>query len=123
MKINYSIVMVSDMARSITFYRDTIGIPLKFETSHWTEFATEGATLALHLAEKPSESDRSEEAGQCRLGFSVPDLDRFHQEMTGKGVVCRKEPHETFGAKLAHYEDPDGLLMTVSEEKGNHGND
>ena len=46
-----AIVFVSDMARSIVFYRDTLGLPLKFETSVWTEFATDGATFALHASE------------------------------------------------------------------------
>ena len=51
MRVNYAIVFVSDMGQSVLFYRDTIGLPLRFESPHWTEFATDGATLALHLAE------------------------------------------------------------------------
>ena len=43
MRVNYAIVFVSDMARSIVFYRDTLGLPLRFETPAWTEFATDGA--------------------------------------------------------------------------------
>ena len=46
MRVDYAIVFVSDMGRSVVFYRDVLGLRLKFETSHWTEFATEGATLA-----------------------------------------------------------------------------
>ena len=42
--VNYQIVYVSDMQRSLSFYRDVLGIPLKFESPGWTEFATEGAT-------------------------------------------------------------------------------
>ena len=48
MQVNYAIVFVSDMQRSVSFYRDILGLPLKFESPGWTEFATEGATLALH---------------------------------------------------------------------------
>jgi lactoylglutathione lyase len=51
MRLNYAIVFVSDMKRSVAFYRDIVGLPLKFESPHWSEFATEGATLALHAAE------------------------------------------------------------------------
>jgi len=46
MRVNYAIVFVSDMRRSVSFYRDTVGLPLKFESPHWTEFETDGATLA-----------------------------------------------------------------------------
>lgn len=47
MRVNYAMVFVSDMKRSVAFYRDVLGLPLKFESPGWTEFATDGATLAL----------------------------------------------------------------------------
>ena len=50
MRVNYAIVFVSDMKRSVSFYRDVVGLPLKFESPGWSEFATDGATLALHDA-------------------------------------------------------------------------
>jgi catechol 2,3-dioxygenase-like lactoylglutathione lyase family enzyme len=53
MRVNYAIVFVSDMKRAISFYRDVLGLPLRFDSPGWTEFATDGATLALHLAEAP----------------------------------------------------------------------
>ena len=43
MRVNYAIVFVSDMTRSVIFYRDVLGLPLRFESPGWTEFATEGA--------------------------------------------------------------------------------
>ena len=56
MKINYAIVFVSDMKRSTDFYRDIIGLPLRYESPGWTEFATKGATLALHVDKETSSS-------------------------------------------------------------------
>ena len=53
MRVNYAIVFVSDMTRAVRFYRDTLGLLLRFESPHWTEFATDGATLALHDAGEP----------------------------------------------------------------------
>ena len=40
MRVNYAIVFVSDMNRSVSFYRDVLGLPLRFESPEWTEFAT-----------------------------------------------------------------------------------
>ena len=58
MRMNYVIVFVSDMSRAVSFYRDVIGLTLRFQSPAWTEFATEGATLALHASEaSPSEQD------------------------------------------------------------------
>jgi lactoylglutathione lyase len=122
-RVNYVIVFVSDMSRAVVFYRDTLGLPMRFESPGWTEFATEGATLALHAAEKASSggsvgpSDGS--PGQCRPGLSVRNLDEFHQRMIERKVQCVQEPKEAFGARVAQYSDPDGLVISVGEERRN----
>lgn len=120
MRIRYAIVTVSDMERSVSFYRDVIGLPLRFESPGWTEFATEGATLALHAGRGSSrERDvpRDLPPGRCRPGLSVPDLEDFHRRMMDRGVPCVQEPRETFGARIAQYLDPDGLVLSVGEER------
>src|SRR5262245_34994439 len=118
MRVNYATVFVSDMARAVVFYRDVLGLPLRFESSHWTEFATEGATLALHAGDAgpiESRSTKPELAGRCRPGLSVPNLDEFHRRMTQHAVPCLQQPTETFGVRIAQYADPDGLVISVSE--------
>lgn len=120
MKVSYVIVFVSDMKRSVSFYRDVLGLSLKFETPGWTEFTTEGATLALHATEETSpEEDRPdmEPPGRCRPGLNVPNLDEFHVRMVENGVNCVQKPTITFGTRIAQYLDPDGLAISVSEEQ------
>ena len=111
MRVNYAIVFVSDMKRAVSFYRDVLGLPLKFESPQWTEFASDGATLALHV------SDESNPAGRCRPGLSVPNLDEFHERMLEKNVPCTQEPKDVFGTRIAQYVDPDGLAISVGEER------
>jgi len=120
MRVNYAIVFVSDMNRAVSFYRDVIGLNLRFQSPAWTEFATEGATLALHASEaSSSEKDNLQKVppGRCRPGLSVPDLDQFHLKMVEKNVTCIQEPKDVFGARIAQYVDPDGLAISVSEER------
>lgn len=120
MRLSYAIVFVSDMSRSVSFYRDIVGLPLRFESPGWTEFATEGATLALHRSEEPGADraePRMEPAGICRPGLSVPDLDDFQRRIIENGVRCIREPEETFGARIAQYVDPDGLAFSVGENR------
>jgi lactoylglutathione lyase len=119
MRLSYAIVFVSDMQRSVTFYRDVLGLPLRFEAPGWTEFATAGATLALHRSELPAadESPRTERAGRCRPGLGVPNLEEFHRRMIDRGVPCLQEPKAVFGAKIAQYADPDGLPISVAEAR------
>ena len=119
MRVSYAIVFVSDMKRSVSFYRDVLGLPLRFESPGWTEFATAGATLALHSSEVPNVEEHhpaEPPAGRCRPGLSVPNLEAFHQRMVAQKVPCLQEPKEVFGARIAQYVDPDGLAISVSEE-------
>jgi lactoylglutathione lyase len=119
-RVNYAIVFVSEMSKSVSFYRDVLGLPLRFESPHWTEFATVGATLALHLSEAPDgrvDDPKDVPAGRCRPGFSVPNLDEFHSRMIEQKVTCIQEPMNVFGARVAQYVDPDGLGISVAEER------
>ncbi|HYM35945.1 MAG TPA: VOC family protein [Steroidobacteraceae bacterium] len=118
MQIKYAMIFVSDMGKSVEFYRDVLGIPLRFQSPGWSEFATDGATLALHRAEKSAGAATVDEhgvAGNCRPGFGVPNLTEFHQRMIAKGVRCVQEPKSVFGSKVAQYADPDGLVFSVGE--------
>jgi lactoylglutathione lyase len=118
MRINYAIIFVSDMQRSVAFYRDVLGLPLRFESPGWTEFATDGATLALHEAKRPAAEGAGEPAaGTCRPGLGVANLDDFHARLNQRGVRCVQAPKETFGVRIAQYADPDGLVISVSEAK------
>src|SRR4051812_17491298 len=108
------------MKRSVAFYRDVLGLPLKFESPGWTEFATDGATLALHVSEGPpaaKDDPHRVPPGRCRPGLSVPDLEEFYRRMVERHVPCLQEPTEVFGARLAQYEDPDGLAISVSQAR------
>jgi lactoylglutathione lyase len=117
-KLRYALVFVSDMERSVAFYRDVLGWPLKCQSPERAEFAAEGTTLALHYASKPrgAAAVQGEIAGRCQLGFWVEDVEAFHRDMVARGTLCIQPPgEEAFGGKLAIYADPDGLPFSVGE--------
>jgi lactoylglutathione lyase len=124
-KIDYVIVMVSDMKRSVEFYRDALGLPLKFESPFWTEFATEGATLALHPTQTTGPAQTlpfRNQAGSCHPAFYVGGLDAFHAAMLSKGVPCLEAPRLIEeGVRLAVYADPDGLPISIGERPKSSG--
>lgn len=118
--LGHAIVFVSDMDRSVKFYRDVLGFSLRFDSPEWTEFDTGGTTLSLHITEKPPAGETphtSSPPGRCQIGLQVDDLDAFHDELSNQGVHCLREPTEEFGVKLAKYADPDGLPFSVSERR------
>jgi len=120
-QMDYTMIVVSDMSRSVRFYRETLGIPLKFESPDWTEFATGSTTLALHGGGVPREyhdtGDQSKTAGSCSIGFSVDDLDTTYEDLKAKGVrfVMPPTAREGQGIKLAVAIDPDGLPISFAQ--------
>ena len=108
-RLAYVIEFVADMDRAVSFYRDVIGLPLKFQSPGWSEFSTGETTLALHPA-----SDKNP-AGKLELGFGVPEIQQFHDEMSRKGVQFSMPPQkQDFGGLLAQFVDCEGTHISVS---------
>jgi hypothetical protein len=54
-------------------------------------------------------------AGKVEIGFEVPDLRTFHDEMSAKGVrfpMALKQ--QEYGGVLARFEDSEGASVTVN---------
>jgi catechol 2,3-dioxygenase-like lactoylglutathione lyase family enzyme len=100
MKLGYVIEFVSDMNRAVKFYRDVLGFQLKFESPGWSEFVTGETRLALHPAsQKKYRRNRG-------VGFTVPDVQEFHKEMSAKGVQFTMPPtKQDYGGLLARFAD------------------
>jgi lactoylglutathione lyase len=118
-RFSHTIIFVSDMKRSTKFYREVFGLPLRFESPGWTEFATGSCNFALHKAADgvpmPLAADHLP-PGVCQVGFTVTDLDEFHKHMLSEEVKCLQEPKVAdFGGRMAVYADPDGMPISVAE--------
>ncbi len=115
-----TMVIVSDMDRSVKFYRDVLGLELRFQSPEWTEFSVGPSTLALHGGGKmPMVSGGShgeKMAGRATIGFNVENIDERHRELKGKGVRFVMEPTDTKdGIRLAIFLDPDGLALSLAQ--------
>lgn len=109
--LRYVIKFVADMDKAVKFYRDVLGLKLKFESPGWSEFVTGETTLALHPA-----SDKNP-AGKVELGFTVADVAAFYQEMSTKGVLFSMPPKEQdFGRVLAQFLDSEGAHCSVGAD-------
>jgi lactoylglutathione lyase len=119
-KIDYVMITVSNMARSVAFYKDKLGIPMKFGTPEWTEFQTGTTTLALHGGGKPQEAPKDAAAhfaGACSIAFNVDNLELAYEQLQAKGVEFVMPPTERpgEGIKLAVAIDPDGLAISFGQ--------
>lgn len=117
-KPDYIVVYVSDMQRSTAFYRDVLGLPLKFTSPGWTEFATGTTTVTLHItgdAKLPLMHGRPP-AGQAHIGFIVDDIQSVYESLKAQDVFFSVPPQkQTSGVTLAVLHDPDGLGITIRQ--------
>jgi predicted enzyme related to lactoylglutathione lyase len=110
-KLKYIIEFVADMDRTVKFYRDDVGLTLKFESPEWSEFATGETSLALHPA---SEKNR---AGTYDVGFTVKDLQEAYRQMQTRGVKFLMPPtKQDFGGSLAQFLDTEGAHPSLGSE-------
>ena len=108
MRLTYAIKYVADMDRAIAFYRDKLGLELKFQSPFWSEFATGETTLALHAA-----SDENS-PGTVQLGFAAGNLGEFYARREELGLTFTQPPTEMHGMHIARFREIDGAETSVS---------
>jgi catechol 2,3-dioxygenase-like lactoylglutathione lyase family enzyme len=113
-KIGAVVLLVANMKRSINFYKNILGLPIKRQSRDWTEFFNNGTVLALHPAKK---KDKLKSGSTILIGFMVNDLDYSVKQLKQKKVKFFKQlKKEPFG-KHTIILDPDGHLISIAELK------
>jgi lactoylglutathione lyase len=108
--LRYVIEFVADMDRAIHFYRDTLGLPVRFESPEWSELSTGDVTLALHR------SSEENPAGTLQLGFTAADLPAACQQLVERGVRFTQPPTPAgFGGMLAEFLDSEDARCSIAE--------
>jgi len=81
-------VPVKDLERSISFYKDLVGLPLLFNTNNMAFFECNGVRLLLSLPEKDEFAHAS-----SVIYFQVDSIKEKYEELKSKGVLFIDEPH------------------------------
>jgi lactoylglutathione lyase len=105
------ILLVSDMDKSMKFYRDVLELPVKNTSAAWVEFFSSGTVLALH----PSKYKTRTKNSGVLVGFMVSNLESVAQKLKDKNVEFFKKPKEESFGKHAIIVDPDGHLISIAE--------
>ena len=73
-KVGNVILAVSDIDKSLQFYHDVIGLPIKHQRRSWVDLGTSGALLSLHPASLTAEHVGSSIDNGITIGFLVGDV-------------------------------------------------
>lgn len=111
-KVGAVILLVSDMDRSVDFYKNVLGLELKSKSNEWIEFVKSGTVIALH----PTKFKNLKKDG-VMIGFKVSNLDDVYKKLKGKNVKFVKELKEEEFGKHTIIQDPDGYMISIVEMK------
>lgn len=100
--------VVDDMDESVRFYRDLLGLTMKFQDgSRWAAFDVGGTTLALAGAEPSTTA-----GGGATVSLRVGDVDEWRREAVARGLPVGEVeagPHE----RTVEVTDPNGNRLIV----------
>ena len=101
-------IYVKNMKKSVAFYRDTLGLACAYESACWSEFKTEGATLALHQADEAKPRDTG-------ISFNVGNVDDTVSALVHRGVkITRQAEAVCDDIRCASFADAEGNTLGVS---------
>ena len=108
------ILYVQDMQGEVRFYRDVLGLNLKypqgledFAEAMWVEFDLGTATLALHGGADEAPDTLHD------LVFYVPDVAQARQQIIAAGINMAEIRELEDGAPIAEGEDPAGHRFSI----------
>ena len=109
---------VHDLARAVTFYRDTLLVPFLFQTPALAFFDCDGVRLMLALPERP---DAAQTGSIAPPGGSVADLRAACAELRSRGVAFIDEPHliatmPDHELWMAFFTDSEGNTLSLMSE-------
>ena len=114
-KVGNVILAVKDLDKSLAFYHELIGLPIKNQRRSWIDLGTSGALISLHPASLTAEHIGSSIDNGITIGFLVGDINSAVEELKSKGVKIYRGISEREAGKNAIVLDPDDYLISLFE--------
>jgi lactoylglutathione lyase len=114
-KVGNVILAVKDLDKSLAFYHEIIGLPIKRQRRSWVDLGTSGALLSLHPASLTAQHIGSSIENGITIGFLVGDVTSAVEELKSKGVKVYRDVIARDAGKNAVVLDPDDYLISLFE--------
>lgn len=135
--IRHTGIVVTDLERSLKFYRDVLGFEpvVDFtEQGNFIDTISSGRVIVLRMVKLTAQDggmiellhytshpqpDRGQntlwETGPTHVAFTVDDVDQTYRQLRARGVKCNSEPivSPDRKAKLFFCQDPDGTFLEI----------
>jgi lactoylglutathione lyase len=104
----------------VAFYRDVVGLPLKFQESGYAEFVSGPVKFALYERDRlPGLIGREATPGgpAVEVVFLVEDVDAEAERLRRAGAPILSGPADRpWGHRTLHVLDPDGQVVEFAQE-------
>ena len=105
---------MTDLARSRSWYVDTLGLKVEFEVpERQTAALQDSGDFTIFLQEVPGPVTPN----GCALWFQVADVDATFAEWSAHGIEFAHAPRKSYWGYGAELEDPDGYLIRLWDER------
>lgn len=113
--ISNIILRVGDLRQSVGFYRDVLGLTLKFEVPGWAFFDCGGLTLALNESKTAAIAPSSQ---STEVVFDTEDIHAAYAALGSRGVAFTRAPRvvttdATHDTLATDFRDPDGHAFSI----------
>jgi len=114
-KIEGITLLVSDIKRSLEFYRDVLNLRVNKESEDKIEFSKKGSTNTKLIIELDKTGSTPNNKSSVIITFSVIDLNTLYDNLTQRKVDFHKELSDDETGKNTIIRDPDGYLISLTE--------
>jgi catechol 2,3-dioxygenase-like lactoylglutathione lyase family enzyme len=119
-------LFVRDLARCLTFYRDTLGLEVQESTPDSVSFQMENVyffllevSAAAHMISEEALELLIEGGPRVLLAAGVEDVDAAYEALKAKEVTFLRPPtNQPWGLRTAYFADPEGNLWEINQSLG-----
>jgi lactoylglutathione lyase len=118
-RLSHVILFVEDLGASIAFYRDELGLDVRFAEHGYAELATQGSRFALfERARVPGLIRRppGEPGPTAEVVFAVADAAAEAERLRGRGLEVHGPVDRPWGHRTVHVLDPDGHVVELAQD-------
>ncbi len=113
-RVDEILIQVSDINRSLKFYREGLGIPLEPTCYGDDSFeAKVGQTRVLLHPDFDDSLKKMKRGAGIMIHFWVPDVDKYCREIRKRGVVILEEPEDRPWGRHLSVVDPDRYRVEI----------
>ena len=116
-RVGNVILAVKDLDKSLAFYHEVLGLPIKNQRRTWIDLGQTGALLSLHPTSITADHTSNNLEGGIVIGFLVGDLKSALDELRSKNVRVHRDIMDRDAGKNAIVLDPDGYMVSLFEPK------